>query len=104
MATREREETQRTAKGQVQCRAEPSAPEGRRHVAGHAEVRHDGAGRRARQAPHCERSCAQLPRRALEGSELDPWEALISEQSLQALWLRSRLSRPWCWTLQENQR
>lgn len=42
---------------------------------------------------------AQLPRRALEGRELDPWEALISEQSLQALWLRSRLRRPWCWTL-----
>lgn len=47
---------------------------------------------------------AQLPSRALEGSELDPWEALISEQSPQALWLRSRLKRPWCWTLQENQR
>lgn len=46
---------------------------------------------------------AQLPRRALEGRELDPWEALMSEQSLQALGLRSRLRRPWCWTLREKQ-
>lgn len=29
--------------------------------------------------PTVRRSCVQLPRRALEGSELDPWEALISE-------------------------
>lgn len=28
---------------------------------------------------HCDKAVAQLPRRALEGSELDPWEALISE-------------------------
>ena len=46
---------------------------------------------------------AYLPRRALEGRELDPWEALMSEQSLQALGLRSRLRRPWCWTLCEKQ-
>lgn len=47
------------------------------------------------------RGQAALPRRALEGSELDPWEVLISEQSPQALRLKSRLRRPWCWTLQE---
>lgn len=52
MATREQEETQQTDKGQVQCRAEPSAPEGWRR--GHAtRSQHDDAGRRAGR-PHCE--------------------------------------------------
>lgn len=41
---------------------------------------HDAAGgdERGRDC-HRDKAVAQLPRRALEGSELDPWEALISE-------------------------
>lgn len=60
----------------------------------------------------CVDACVRdWPRRALEGSEFVPCEALLlrddedSEKSLvRFCWLRSRLRRPWCCGLYRNQK